>query len=80
MLMIMWCGSLPTGHFKISPSHTCINFGHNAEYGPSKAILLYHSVPGRRLNTTSDFGLHGCLPGIKIPYMYICIEAATVAP
>ena len=27
---------------------------------------------------TCDFGLHGRLPGIKIPY--VCIEAATVAP
>ena len=30
------------------------------------------------LNVTHYFGLHGCLPGIKIPY--ICIEVATVAP
>ena len=29
-----------------------------------------------RLNITRDFGPHGRLPGIKIPY--ICIEAATV--
>ena len=42
----------------------------------------YHSVPGISahgyLNTTRDFGPHGCLSGIKIPY--VCIEAATVAP
>ena len=31
-----------------------------------------------RLNITRDFGPHGRLPGIKIPY--VCIEAATVAP
>ena len=30
------------------------------------------------LNITRDFGPHGRLPGIKIPY--VCIEAATVAP
>ena len=30
------------------------------------------------LNISRDFGPHGCLPGIKIPY--VCIEAATVAP
>ena len=30
------------------------------------------------LNMTHDFGLHGRLPGIKIPY--VCIEAAIVAP
>ena len=32
-----------------------------------------------RLNITRDFGPHGCLPGIKMPY-YVCIEAATVTP
>ena len=30
------------------------------------------------LNITRDFGPHGRLPGIKLPYF--CIEAATVAP
>ena len=30
------------------------------------------------LNITHNFGPHGRLPGIKIPY--VCIEAATVAP
>ena len=30
------------------------------------------------LNITRDFGPHGRLPGIKIPY--VCIEAATVTP
>ena len=61
MLMIMCDGNLRTGHFEISLSHTRIKFGHNAEHGPSKAILLYHSVPGRCLNVVCDFGLHGCL-------------------
>jgi hypothetical protein len=31
-----------------------------------------------RLNITHDFGPHGRLPGIKIPY--VCIEAAIVTP
>ena len=43
----------------------------------------YNTVVSRvsahgRLNITHDFGPHGRLPGIKIPYVYI--EAATVAP
>ena len=41
------------------------------------AVVSWVSAHGR-LNITRDFGLHGCLPGIKIPY--VCIEAATVAP
>ena len=41
-----------------------------------------HTVVSRvsahgRLNITRDFGPHGRLPGIKIPYVYI--EAATAA-
>ena len=34
------------------------------------------SVVHGRLNITCNFGLHRCLPGIKIPYD--CIEAARV--
>ena len=30
------------------------------------------------LNITHEFGPHGHLPGIKIPY--VCIEAATLTP
>ena len=30
------------------------------------------------LNISRDFGPHGCLPGIKIRYVFI--EAATVTP
>ena len=49
-----------------------------------RQIALYHSytitVVSRvsthgRLNITRYFGLHGHLPGIKIPY--VCMEAAT---
>ena len=53
----------------------------------SYIILLWHnniitvvsqvSVHGH-LNITRDFGPHGRLPRIKIPY--VCIEASTVAP
>ena len=46
-------------------------------------IMMHITVVSRvsahgRLNITRDFGPHGHLPGIKIPY--VCIEAATVAP
>ena len=41
-------------------------------------IEFWVSAHGR-LNITSDFGPHGHLPGIKIPY-YVCIEAAILTP
>ena len=44
-----------------------------------RLLFEYHSVPGKypwALDITCYLGLHGRLPGIKIPY--VCIEAATV--
>ena len=48
-----------------------------------EAMIIVHTVVSRvsahgHLNITRDFGPHGHLPVIKIPY--VCIEAATVAP
>jgi hypothetical protein len=43
------------------------------------AVTVVSRVSAHRsLNITRDFGPHGRLPRIKIPY--ICIEAATVTP
>ena len=38
-------------------------------------VHVYNNIT---INITRDFGPHGRLPGIKIPY--VCIEAATVTP
>ena len=51
--------------------------------GISEPSLIIESLVSQvsthgRLNITHYFGPHGCLPKIKI--LYICIEAATVAP
>ena len=40
-------------------------------------VVSWVSVHGC-LNIIRDFGPHGRLPGIKIPY--VCIEAATLTP
>ena len=40
-------------------------------------VVSWVSAHGR-LNIPRNFGPHGRLPGIKLPY--VCIEAATVAP
>ena len=41
----------------------------------NNTIVSWVSAHGS-FNMNRNFGLHGCLPGIKIPY--VCIEAATV--
>ena len=52
--------------------------GHtHISYSTVSTVVSRVSTHGH-LNITRNFGPHGRLPGIKIPY--ICIEAATVAP
>ena len=46
-------------------------------FGSSTITIVSRVSTHERLNITRNFGLHGCLPGTKMPY--ICIEAATVA-
>ena len=43
-----------------------------------KCTVVSRVSAHRCLNITSNFGPHGHLPGIKIPY--VCIEVATVVP
>ena len=50
---------------------------HMSIFMDSITVVSRVSAQGH-LNITHDFGPHGRLPGIKIPY--VCIEAATVAP
>ena len=64
-----------TADYCLLTDHICSRYVYAILFGDT--VVSRVSAHGR-LNIIHDFGPHGCLPGIKIPY--VCIEAATVAP